>query len=206
MSELLHICTHDQICIQQNLSAEKLVYFLFHSTNTYATFIYIQDGDTPLHLACQFGHTDIVEQLLKAGADPHAVTKVSCMVCTELVYSSDVYPERVGKGGSTNIGSCSLTGGRERKDWVGLGMRGIGGAGQGAAFGPLGGPQCNSAFAIVTLRTAPVDEVGVPVEELGCLHEGIGWCISLDLQLHENVSRPYPSCDWRVMDEDTSPT
>ena len=89
-----------------------------------------------------------------------------------------------------------------------MGTRGIGGGGQGAAFGPLGGwhPQCNSVFAIVSLRAAPVDEVGVPVERLGCLHKGIGWCISLDLQLHENVSRPCPSCDWRVMDEDASPT
>ena len=59
----------------------------------YATSIYIQDGFTPLHSASQNGHTDIVEQLLKAGASPHAQDKVSCVVCTELVYSSDVHPE-----------------------------------------------------------------------------------------------------------------
>ena len=60
-----------------------------------STYTPVQNGFTPLHWASQNGHTDIVEQLLKeTGADPHALTKVSCMVCTELVYSSDVYPER----------------------------------------------------------------------------------------------------------------
>ena len=59
----------------------------------YATFIYIQYGDAPLHLASEKGHKDIIKQLLKAGAKPRARAKVSCMVRTELVYSSDIYPE-----------------------------------------------------------------------------------------------------------------
>ena len=39
-----------------------------------------------------------------------------------------------------------------------------GGGGQGVASSPLGGgrPQVKSAFAIISLRATPVDEVGVP--------------------------------------------
>ena len=70
-----------------------------------------------------------------------------------------------------------------------------GGGGQGVASSPLGGshPQVKSAFAIVNLRATPVDEVGVPAERLGCLHEGIGWRVSFDLPLHEDISQPCPS-------------
>ena len=64
--------------------------YLSISTITYATFIYVQDGVTPLHSASQNGHKDIVEQLLKAGANPNALDKVSCMGCTELVYSYEL--------------------------------------------------------------------------------------------------------------------
>ena len=46
-----------------------------------------------MHSASLNGHTDVAEQLLKAGANPHALSKVGCIVCTELVYSSGVYPE-----------------------------------------------------------------------------------------------------------------
>ena len=73
----------------------RFFFIYFHSINTYryATFIYIQDGFTPLHWASQNGHTDIVKQLLKAGANPHALTKVSCMVMYRTGYSSDIYPK-----------------------------------------------------------------------------------------------------------------
>ena len=37
----------------------------------------MQDGVTPLYMACQEGHVDIVEILIQAGADIHeAITEV----------------------------------------------------------------------------------------------------------------------------------
>ena len=69
------------------------MFYLSNSINICATFIYIQDGFTPLHYASQNGHTDTVKQLLKARVSPHALTKVRWMVCAELVYSNKVYPK-----------------------------------------------------------------------------------------------------------------
>ena len=39
----------------------------FHSC--LSLFLYLQLGDTPLHLACHYGHEKIVEMLVTAGAD-----------------------------------------------------------------------------------------------------------------------------------------
>ena len=36
----------------------------------------VQDGISPLYAASQFGHTDVVDLLLKAGADVHQMAKV----------------------------------------------------------------------------------------------------------------------------------
>ena len=106
----------------ESLDEKFIIHFSFHSTNTYATFIYIQYGYTHLHWASLNGQTDIVERLLKAGANPDAVTKVSCMVCTELVYSSGVYPEKGGGDRGDHHASLvrdhSLGEGKER---IGLG-------------------------------------------------------------------------------------
>ncbi len=49
-------------------------------------FVYVQNGFTPLHLACQEGHTTIVSLLLKSGADHRAVTKVGCWQCSTCSY------------------------------------------------------------------------------------------------------------------------
>ncbi len=49
-------------------------------------FPYVQNGFTPLHLACQYGRRDIVSLLLKSGADLRAVTKVGCWQCSACSY------------------------------------------------------------------------------------------------------------------------
>ncbi len=43
-------------------------------------FTFMQDGFTPLHIACQFGKTEIVGLLLQNGASLHALTKVLVLV------------------------------------------------------------------------------------------------------------------------------
>ena len=48
----------------------------------------VQDGGSPLYAASQEGHSDVVDILLKAGADVHqATTKVWYTVVLELVSS-----------------------------------------------------------------------------------------------------------------------
>ncbi len=43
-------------------------------------FTFMQDGFTPLHIACQKGRAEIVGLLLQNGASPHALTKVFMLV------------------------------------------------------------------------------------------------------------------------------
>ena len=45
--------------------------------NYYAEFCHVlQYGDTPLHVACLCGHSDVVQTLLKSGADLKQQNKV----------------------------------------------------------------------------------------------------------------------------------
>ena len=39
-------------------------------------YLTVQDGFSPLYVASQFGHTDVLDLLLKAGADVHQMAKV----------------------------------------------------------------------------------------------------------------------------------
>ena len=38
---------------------------------------YLQNGNTPIHLALRYGHVEVVEKLISSGADVNAVDKVS---------------------------------------------------------------------------------------------------------------------------------
>ena len=38
---------------------------------------FLQDGDTPIHLALRYGHVEVVEKLISSGADVNVVDKVS---------------------------------------------------------------------------------------------------------------------------------
>ena len=40
-------------------------------------YYYLQDGDTPIHLASSDGHVEVVEKLISSGADVNVVDKVS---------------------------------------------------------------------------------------------------------------------------------
>lgn len=42
----------------------------------------IQNGFSPLYSASEKGHTEVVDILLKHGADPNLATKVWVLVCT----------------------------------------------------------------------------------------------------------------------------
>ena len=42
----------------------------------YNIYFTVQDGFSPLYVASQEGHTDVVDLLLKAGADVHQMAKV----------------------------------------------------------------------------------------------------------------------------------
>ena len=38
---------------------------------------FLQNGNTPIHLASRYGHVQVVEKLLSSGADVNVVDKVS---------------------------------------------------------------------------------------------------------------------------------
>ena len=38
---------------------------------------FLQDGDTPIHLALRYGHVEVIEELISSRADANVVDKVS---------------------------------------------------------------------------------------------------------------------------------
>ena len=48
------------------------------------TLFTIQDGVSPLCVACVYGHTDVVDLLVRAGADVHLAT-TEVFICTHAV-------------------------------------------------------------------------------------------------------------------------
>ena len=50
----------------------------------YMICYFLQDGDTPIHLASSGGHVEVVEKLISSGADVNVVNKVSVnRVCVD---------------------------------------------------------------------------------------------------------------------------
>lgn len=43
--------------------------------------IHMQNGNSPLYIACALGHTEVVDVLLNNGADPKLATMVWRLVC-----------------------------------------------------------------------------------------------------------------------------
>ena len=54
----------------------------FHSR--LSLFLYLQDGFTPLHVACRYGHEKIVEMLVTGGADVNVKNRVRRRVTVRL--------------------------------------------------------------------------------------------------------------------------
>ena len=52
-------------------------FLLSHYEYMHHLFIVFQDGGTPLYMASQNGHTNVVDVLLRHGADPNLATHVS---------------------------------------------------------------------------------------------------------------------------------
>ena len=64
---------------QQKIIATTLFYFVFIHINNMV--ILLQGGYSPVFVAAQNGHTEVVDILVQAGADIHQATTV---VCTHL--------------------------------------------------------------------------------------------------------------------------
>ena len=75
--------------IVRTIKLDILHFFLIGSShlayNCYAQFLFIQNGDTPLHEASANENVTIVEMLLKAGADPSAVNEVCNKYCLSFI-------------------------------------------------------------------------------------------------------------------------
>ena len=66
----------------------SLTRFNYVSLSIFFSFT-AQDGISPLYVASQFGHTEVVDVLLNAGADVHqATTKVHNPQCMYVYYMS----------------------------------------------------------------------------------------------------------------------
>ncbi len=75
-----------------HLHVVKFVLSLYN--NNTSTFVSLQNGDTPLHIASANGHKAVVEVLLKAGADHSIMNSVSNLFKVELascIVSIDLY-------------------------------------------------------------------------------------------------------------------
>jgi ankyrin repeat protein len=57
-------------------SKGKVLLLIIHTIN-FRYQCYVQNGDTPLHLACTEGHSEVVRWLIMKKADLNAVNRVS---------------------------------------------------------------------------------------------------------------------------------
>ena len=70
----IFMCVHIWIVCHVRCGVHVHVYMIVSSTT--------QDGLSPLYVASQEGHTDIVDILLKHGADPNLACTVWGLVCS----------------------------------------------------------------------------------------------------------------------------
>ena len=54
---------------------------------------FLQDGDTPIHLALRYGHVEVVEKLISSGANVNVVDKVSVNYQCECVFDMYTHSE-----------------------------------------------------------------------------------------------------------------
>ena len=65
------------ICIKLKVVVNAAYILTIHYEYMHDLFIVFQNGATPLYMASQNGHTNVVDVLLRQGADPNLATHVS---------------------------------------------------------------------------------------------------------------------------------
>lgn len=68
--------------------------YFFESRNFFNLFAFIQDENTILHLACQYGHVSTVEKFLSLGVDPLSIHNHVCLKL-QLIKCSIIFLSRI---------------------------------------------------------------------------------------------------------------
>jgi len=77
------------VCVLRLLLLQNSNPFITHTMAIlyYMMYYYLQYGYTPIHLASNDGHVQVVEKLISSGADVNVVNKVSVnRVCVNYYY------------------------------------------------------------------------------------------------------------------------
>ena len=77
--------TYMYMCIIMNMNRYSLCVYMYvfvhvHSIITFSSTV--QDGCSPLYVASKYGYTEVVDILLKNGADPNLANTVWGVVCS----------------------------------------------------------------------------------------------------------------------------
>ena len=83
----LCVCVLSSACSALNFRHIESVLIVFHTLTIFCC-CQTQDGCSPVYVASQTGHTEVVDLLVQAGADIHLATTDKVHVSTQKVSSS----------------------------------------------------------------------------------------------------------------------